>query len=193
MGPTYDDTNKKQVSFHSSQGKIWRLGSKFLLVRFRIGMSHENNSFSVCIAQFSSANNAVRFAWFHKFSEPLPEASKWAHSQCKSTAWSLGTVRRKFSDFKLIQLNIYPQPTIFITKAAITLNDVISVSHVNLLMNVTSHWYRMFKNHNGRSRTALRMPRNKVDSEADGFTETTSASRPIPKQKLAVVHEQFLI
>ena len=51
MGPTYDDTNKKQVSFHSSQGKIWRLGSKFLLVRFRIGMSCENNSSSICVAQ----------------------------------------------------------------------------------------------------------------------------------------------
>ena len=37
------------------------------------------------------------------------------------------------------------------------------------------------------------MPRNKVDSQAYVFTETTSASRPILKRKLAVAHEQFLI
>ena len=79
----------------------------------------------------------------------------------------------------------------FHKKAAITLNDVDMVSRVNLLMNMASHWYQVFKNHNGWSRTALRMPRNKADSKANGFTETTSASRPIPKQKLA--HIQFLL
>ena len=52
-------------------------------------------------------------------------------------------------------------------------------------------WYRAFKNHHGQSRTSLRMPRNKVDSKANGLTETKSASRPIPKRKLA--HEQFQI
>ena len=35
------------------------------------------------------------------------------------------------------------------------------------------------------------MPRDKVDTEVNGFTDTTSASRPIPKGKLA--HEQFQI
>ena len=167
----------KQASFHSvsRQGRIWRLGSNFQLVRFRIDMSHENNSSSVQIAQLRSVNSAVRFAWFHKFSEPPPKASTWAHSRCRSTAWSLGVVPRKFSDFGLIPLNIHPGPTISIAKAAIMLNDVGLVSCVHLLMHAASHWYRVFKNHNGRSRTALCMPRNKVDSEANGFTETTSA------------------
>ena len=180
MSPTYDYINK-QASFQSRQDRIWRLGSKFLLVRVRTGMFCENSSSSVCIAQLSSANNAVCFAWFHKFSEPQPEANTWAHSRCRSTAWSLGAVRRKFSDFELIPLNIQPGPTIFIAKAAITLNDVSSVSRVNLLMNAASHWHRVLKNHNGPSRTALHMPRNKVDSKANGFTETTSASWSIPK------------
>ena len=36
-------------------------------------------------------------------------------------------------------------------------------------------------------------PEIKVDSEANGFTETTSSSRPFPKRKLAVALEQFLI
>ena len=181
----------KQASFHSRQGRIWRLGSKFLLVHFRIGKARENKSSSVCIAQLSSVNNAVRFAWFQKFLELPPEANTWAHNQCRSTAWSLGTVRRKFSNFELIPLNIHPRPTIFKAKAAITLNDVGSVSCVNLLMNAASRWYWAFKNHNGRARTSLRKPRNKVDSTANGFTKTTSASRPIPKWKLA--HKQFLI
>ena len=154
-------------------------------------MARENNSSSVRIAQLSSVNNAVPFAWFHKFSELPPEANTWAHSRCRATAWSHGAVRRKFSDFELIPLNIYPRPTIFIAKGAITLNDVGWVSRVNLLMNVASHWYRAFENHNGRSRTSLRMPRNKVDSEVNGFAETTSASRSIRKRKLA--HKQFLI
>ena len=184
MSPKYDYTNKKQASFYSRQSSVWRLSSKFLLVRFRIDMSHENNSSSVQIAQLSSVNNAVRFPWFHKFSQPPPEASTWAHSRCRSTAWSLGVVPRKFSDFGLIPLNIHPGPTISIAKAAIMLNDVGLVSCVHLLMHAASHWYRVFKNHNGQSRTALRMPRNKVDFEANGFTET-SASRPIPKRKLA--------
>ena len=127
MRPTYDYMNK-QASFHSRQGRIWRLGLKFLLVRFRIGMSCENNSSSVRIAQLSLVNSAVRFAWFHKFSEPLPKASMRAHSRCRSTAWSLGAVRRKFSDFELIPLNIHPRSTILIAKAAITLKDVGSVS-----------------------------------------------------------------
>ena len=62
---------------------------------------------------------------------------------------------------KALAISEDPQPTIFIAKAAIMLNDVGLVSHVNLLMNATSPWYRVFKNHSGRSRTALRMPRNK--------------------------------
>ena len=177
MSPTYDYTNK-QASLHSRQGRIWRLGSKFLLVCFRIGMSHKKNSSSVRTAQLSSANNVVRFAWFYKFSDPPSKASTWAHSWFRSTAWSLGTVRRKFSDFELIPLNICPRSAVFIANAAM-LNDVGSVSHVNLLMNAASHWYWVFKNHNGRSRTALCMPRNKVDSEASGFSKTTSTSRPI--------------
>ena len=115
----------------------------------------------------------------------------WAHSRCRSTAWSLGAVQGKFFNFELIPLNIHPQPTIFIAKAGITLNDVGSVSCVNLLKNTASHWYWAFKNHNGRSRTSLHMPRNKVESKANGFTETTSASRPILKQKLP--HKQFQI
>ena len=139
MSPTYDYTNK-QASFHSRLGGIWRLDSKFMLVHFRTGMSCENNSSSVCIAQLSLPNNAVCFAWFHKFLEPLPKANTWAHSWCRSTVWSLGTVRRKFTDFKLIPLNIHPWPTIFIAKAAITLNNVSSVNHVNLLMNAALHW-----------------------------------------------------
>ena len=151
MSPTYDYTNKQ--AFHSRQGRIWRLGSKFLLVRFRIGMSRENNSSSVHIAQLRSVNSAACFAWFHKFLEPLPKANTWAHSWCRSTVWSLGTVRRKFTDFKLIPLNIHQRPTIFIAKAAITLNNVGSVSRVNLLMSAASHWCGAFKNHNGRSRT----------------------------------------
>ena len=139
MSPTYDYTNK-QASFHSRQGRIWRLGSKFLLVRFRIGMSRENKSSSVRIAQLRSVNSAACFAWFHKFLEPLPKASTWAHSWCRSTVWSHGTVRRKFTDFELIPLNIHPWPTIFIAKAAIMLNNVSSVNHVNLLMNAALHW-----------------------------------------------------
>ena len=154
MSSTYDYTNK-QASFHSRQGRIWRLSFKFLLVCFRIGISYEKYSSPVRTAQFSSVNSAVCFARFHKFSESPPEASTWANSRCTSTAWSLGTVRRKFSDLDLIPLNIQPWPTIFIAKVAITLNDVSSVSRVNLLMNVASHCYWMFKNHNGRSRTAL--------------------------------------
>ena len=177
---------------HYTQGKvkIWRLCSKFLLVLFRIGMSRENNSFSIHTAQLSSANSAVRFAWFHKFSEPLPGVNTWAHSRCRSTAWSLGAVQRKFSNFKLIPLNIPPRPTLFIAKAGITLNYVSWVSHDNLLMNATSHWHRLCKNHTGWSRIALHMPRNEVDSEANGFTKTTSDCQPFPKQTLA--HEQFL-
>ena len=189
MSPTYEHMNK-QASFHSKWGSIWRLSSKFLLVRFRVSMAHENNSSSVRIAQLSSENNAVHFVRFHKFLELPPEASAWAHSRCRSTDWSRGIVRRKFSDFELILLNVHPRPTIFIAKAAITLNNVGSVLHVNMLMNVASHWYWAFKNNNGQSRTSWCMPRNKVDSEADGFTETTSASQPIPKWKLA--HKQFL-
>ena len=127
MSPTYDYKNK-QASFHSWQGRIWRLSSKFLLVRFRIGMSRENNSSSVWIAQLSLVNSAVRFAWFQKFSEPPPKASMWAHSQRRPTAWSHSAVR-----------SIHPRPTIFIAKAAITLNNVSSVNRVNLLMNVTLH------------------------------------------------------
>ena len=61
MSPTYDYTNK-HASFHSRQGKIWRFGSMFLFVCFRIGMSHENNSSSVWIAQLSLVNNAVAYA-----------------------------------------------------------------------------------------------------------------------------------
>ena len=154
-------------------------------------MSCEKNSSSVHTAQLSLANNAVHFAWFYKFSESPPKVSTWANSLCRSTAWSLGTVWEKFSDLELNPLNIHPRPKIFIAKAAITLNDVGSVSNVNLLMNAASHWYWVFKNHNGWSRTTLCMPRNKVDSEANGFTETTSTSWPIPKRKLA--HKQFLI
>ena len=155
MSPTYDYMDK-QASFHSRQGRLWRLVSKFLLVCFRTGMSHEKkNSSSVCIAQLSLANNAISFAWFCKFSEPPSEANMWAHSRCWSTAWSLGAVKKKFSDFKLIPLNIHPWPTIFITKAAITLNNFGSVSRVNLLMNVALHWYWVFKNHNGRSRPGI--------------------------------------
>ena len=162
MSPTYDCTNKP-ASFHSRQDGSWRLGSKFLVVRFRTGTSREKNSSSVRIAQLSSANNAyaVCFAWSHKFSEPPPEANAWAHSQCRSTAWSLGAVRRRFSDFELIPLNIHPRPTIFIAKDAITLNDVGLVGHDNLLANATSHWYKVFEKCDGRSSTALRMPRNK--------------------------------
>ena len=110
-------------------------------------------------------------------------------SQCRSTAWSLGTVQRKFSVFELIPLNIHPWPTIFIEKAAITSNDVCSVSL--LLLNAASHWYWVLKNHNGRSRTPLCMPRNKVDSTANGFPETTSASQLILKRKLP--HKKILI
>ena len=173
MSPTYGYTNKL-ASFHSRQGGTFRLGSKFLLVRFRTGMSRENNRSSVCIAQLNSANNAVRFAWFHKFSEPPPEANTWAHSWCRSTAWSLGAVQRKFSDFnfKLIPLKIYPRPTLFNAKAGITLNYISLVSYDNLLTHATSHWHWLCKNHNGRSRTALCMPRNEVDSRANGFTKT---------------------
>ena len=75
MSPTYDYVNKL-ASFHLRQGRIWRLGLKFLLVCFRIGMSCEKNSSSEGIAQLSLANNAVCFAWFYKFLEPPPEASK---------------------------------------------------------------------------------------------------------------------
>ena len=155
---------------HSTQGKVrsWRLGSKFLLVCFRMCMSRENNSFSVCIAQLSSANNAVHFAWFNMFSEPPPTANTRAHCQCKSTAWSLITVWRKFSYFKLIPLNINPRPILFIAKAGITLNYVCSVSHDNLLINATLHWHWLCKNHDGWSRSTLHMPRNEIDSEADG-------------------------
>ena len=137
MSPTYDYTNK-QASLHSRQGRIWRLGSKFLLVRFRIGMSRKKKQL-LCTAQLSLANNVVRFAWFYKFSDPPSKASTWAHSWCRSTAWSLGTVRRKFSDFELIPLNICPWSAVFIANAAM-LNDVGLVSHVNLLMNAASHW-----------------------------------------------------
>ena len=188
MGPTYDYTNMPTQGRVESEDSV---RSFCWCSSIRIGMARENNTSSVRTARLSSVNNAVRFAWFHKFSELPPEANTWAHSRCRSTAWSLGAVRRKFSDFELIPLNIHPWPTILIAKAAITSNNVDSVSRVNLLMNAASHWYRAFKNHNGRSRTSLRMPRNKVDSEANGFTETTSASRPIPKRKLA--HKQFQI
>ena len=177
MSPTYDSMKKKQASFHSRQGRLWRLCSKFLLVCFTIGMFHEqphDNSSPVCIAQLSSANNAVCFVWFHKFSELPPEANTWAHCLCRSTAWSLGAVRRKFSDFnfKLIPLKIYPRPTLFNAKAGITLNCISSVSYDNLLTHATSHWHWLCKNHNGRSRTALCMPRNEVDSRANGLTKT---------------------
>ena len=90
-----------------------------------------------------------------------------------------------------IPLSIHPRPPLFTTKIAIMLNDVSSVSHVNLLMNVTLHWHRLCKNRSGQSRTASRMPRNKTYSEANGFTETTRACGPFPKWKLA--HKQFLI
>ena len=141
---------------HSTQGKVESevsARSFCWCASIRIGMARENNSSSVRITQLSSVNNAVRFPWFHKFLELLPKANMWAHSQCRSTAWSLGTVWRKFSDFELVPLNIHPWPTIFIAKAAITLNDVGLVSRVNLLMSAASHWYQMFENHNGRSRT----------------------------------------
>ena len=134
---------------HSTQGKVESedlAQSSCWCPSIRIGMAHENNSSSICIAQLSSVNNAVHFAWFHKFSEPPPTANTWAHSRCRSTAWSLGAVRSKFSDFKPIPLNIHQRPTIFIAKAAIMLNDVGSVSRVNLLMKAASHWYRAFKN-----------------------------------------------
>ena len=117
---------------HSTQGKVESEDSAQSFcwcALIRIGMARENKSSSVRIAQFSSVNNAVRLAWFHKFLEPLPEANMWAHSQRRSTAWSLGAVWRKFSNFELIPLNIHPWPTIFIAKAAITLNDVGLVSH----------------------------------------------------------------
>ena len=121
-------------------------------------MARENNSSSVRIAQLSSVNNAVRFAWFYKFTEPPPEANSWAHSRCRYTAWSFDAVRRKLSDFELIPLYIHPWPTIFIAKAAITLNDFGSVSRVNLLMHAASRSYHVLKDHNGRSSTVLRMP-----------------------------------
>ena len=123
---------------HSTQGKVESEDSAQSVcwcASIRIGMARENNSSSVRIPQLSSVNNAVCFALFHKFSELQPEASTWAHSRCRSTAWSHGTVRRKLFDFELIPLNIHPRPTIFIAKAAITLKDVGSVSRVNLLMN----------------------------------------------------------
>ena len=169
-----------RISRHSTQGKVESkdLARSFCWCASELACLVKKNSSSVCTAQLSSANNVVRFAWFYKFSDPPSKASTWAHSWCRSTAWSLGTVRRKFSDFELIPLNICPRSAVFIANAAM-LNDVGSVSHVNLLMNAASHWYWVFKNHNGRSRTALCMPRNKVDSEASGFTKTTSTSRPI--------------
>ena len=135
MSPTYDYTNK-QASFHSRQGRIWRLGLKFLLVHFRIGMASENNSSSVCIAQLSSVNNEVHFARFYKFSELPPEANMWAHSRCRSTALALSEENSPISSW--FHSNIHPRPTIFIAKAAITSNDVGSVSRVNLLMNAAS-------------------------------------------------------
>ena len=138
---------------HSTQGKVESEDSAQSFcwcALIRIGMARENKSSPVRIAQFSSVNNAVRLAWFHKFSGLPPEANTWAHSRCRSTAWSLGAVRSQFSDFELIPLNIHPRPTIFIAKAAIMLNDVGSVSCVNLLMNAALHWYQAFKNHNGR-------------------------------------------
>ena len=153
----HHSTQDKVESEDSAQSFCWCTSELENLVK--------KNSSSVRTAQLSLANNAVCFAWFHKFLEPPPEASTWAHSRCRSTAWNLGTVRRKFSDFKLIPLKMDPRSTIFIAKAAITLNDFSSVSRVNLLMNVTSHWYRMFKNHNGHPRTELRTPRNKSWSQ----------------------------
>ena len=95
---------------HSTQGKVESEDSAQSFcwcASIRTGMARENNSSFVLIAQLSSINNAVRFAWFHKFSELPPEANTWAHSRCRSTAWSLGAVRRKFSDFELIPLNIH--------------------------------------------------------------------------------------
>ena len=161
MSPTYDYMNK-QASFHSRQGRIWRLGLKFLLVRFRIGMSRENNSSSVRIAQLSLVNSAVRFAWFHKFSEPLPKASMRAHSRCRSTALKPWHCLEKILRFRVDSTQYSSTTYIFIAKAASTLNDVSSVSPVNLLMNKALQWYRAFKNHTGQSRFSLHMPRNKV-------------------------------
>ena len=137
MSPTYDYTNK-QASFHSRQGRIWRLGLKFLLVHFRIGMASENNSSSVCIAQLSSVNNEVHFARFYKFSELPPEATTWAHSRCRSTTLVLSEENSPISSW--FHSNIHPRPTIFIAKAAITLNDVSSVSSTLVLSVQKSQW-----------------------------------------------------
>ena len=138
MSPTYDYMNK-QASFHSRQGRIWRLGLKFLLVRFDQNWHGSWKQQLLCphsTAQFDKQCGTLCLV--PQVFELLPEANTWAPSRCRSTAWSLGAVRRKFSDFKLIPLNIHPRPTIFIAKAAITLNDFSSVSYVNLLMNKAS-------------------------------------------------------
>ena len=163
MSPTYDDDYTNKLAGIIPVKAKWNLQTwlEVLLVSFRIGLSLENNSSSVCTAQLRSANKAVLFTWFHTFLEPPPEANTSAHSRWRSTGWSLGAAWRKFSDFELIPLNIHPWPTIFIAKAAITFNNVGSVCHVNLLTNTTTHWSWVSKNHNGWSRTALHMPRNK--------------------------------
>ena len=88
---------------HSTQGKVESEDSAQSFCRcaaIRIGMARENNSSSVRTAQLSSVNNAVRFAWFHMFSELPSKVKMWAHCRCRSTAWSLGAVRRKFSKFQ---------------------------------------------------------------------------------------------
>ena len=101
MSPTYDYTNK-QASFHSRQTVESEDSARSFCwcASIRTGMARENNSTSVRTAELSSVNNAVRFAWFHKFSELPPEANTWAHSRCRSTAWSRGAVWRKFSWFR---------------------------------------------------------------------------------------------
>ena len=164
---------------HSTQGKVESEESAQSFcwcASIKIGMARENNSSSIRIAQLSSVNNAVCFAWFHKFSEPPPEASIWAHSWCRSTALKPWHCLEKILRFRVDSTHYSSTTYIFIAKAASTLNDVSSVSRVNLLMNKALHWYRAFKNHHGQSRTSLRMPRNKVDSKANRFTETTSTS-----------------
>ena len=105
---------------HSTQGKVESedLAWSFCwCASIRTGMARENNSSFVLIAQLSSINNAVRFAWFHRFSnyclkrthgppvgvDPQPEALALSEENSPISSWfhSISIHDLQFSSQKL--------------------------------------------------------------------------------------------